>query len=1190
MRPLSSQAPGVCEAGRAMASAGYWREMSGLFQFVQDVGLSGDNLMSFSLRTTSSITRDEDSVLMKVQVLDAAFGSGDQVHHVSEAAFQATKGFAVLRMRFIDYDTLVRHTAEVRVLQAPLFCKGDTVMIDCVERPAFLAGSVQLRAGESLQMAELFSGGFMGWSRAGYVLRACGVSCHTSWCLDADPACIRPAAILEPGLSVATEPSHVHPSHVSPACMFLSAEFDAAWWQCVFEVRPVQLICMSPPCQPWSTAGKRSGLQVPDGQVVLTAARVLSQHKVPVVLLEEVSGFRTHADFTAVLDYWQACGYRCVLQKSLQLSEVSSTTRKRFFLIFRYAPPGGPSVSDLVDSVWQTTPYPSVAQVDAYFEHLPQALLAPCQLTSEVLQHYLSPELCPLDRRGRPRLFSEAYRARPPTEAAECFLAQYHSQHLLPPAHQRCRGLLSTLLRTPAGVRFFASPEIASQHGAVARHFIPANDVDAMRFLGNALATQQATMILALAMQCFQGQVSEVLPAAAVAKALELRLTASNSALVQLNDGWLMCHRSEVASSLLRADIRNSSIRALFGASPMLNCLSLRLRTLTTTVAIGSVRVPVGIPVQLALEWLAVPSGTQAPEWHRHKSEVVLADPLPCHLAVERASVRPACKGALLRLCSSDYMYYVAKDRPDSHHQLAMVYRHLLGTSRKAAACLNVYGDRVQHAEDLPSVTVLQPYDEFLLLEPFMLPLGAVRDAICVQATATLLIAIPEAYALDWWASFPQELLLCLGCACTFDHFPPPPGQPALLSLKAHSLPLQLTPSGLQEWLRRHLVLAVLRQEESAAKSRADPRFRWSLAPCGQALCQRSALVLILRSCGGMWPGVRVYSGPFPQLPQATLRELDDSNAKVQRRKNTGRLVLTFHPEIWGGGSKTEVQAALKSRLAQVCLEKGCALSEVNRAISQVMQKAALSKLQDVLRSETVEEQWLKLVDVLQVQGIKLPLGDEAAHRAARRIQAAARRKQLFQQEVTAADVVLAADFWVLPNSCPAPVLASIVPSAQGVVLMDYDQASRTLPELAGKHFTALAIVSIGHQCHAGSCGGQVQFPVLSRSGEGHILVKGCYHNVGETAIRPALRDSEQVAVADITCCLVQAFGDEWTEDGEWESLCKNPVRTLTEVFRRAGVDQPLLQPWARHFKHNNQPATQHSCNLVQFSAQGIGA
>ena len=71
-----------------------------------------------------------------------------------------------------------------------------------------------------------------------------------------------------------------------------------------------------------------------------------------------------------------------------------------------------------------------------------------------------------------------------------------------------------------------------------------------MRFLGNSLATQQATMVLALALQVFEGQIPVVAPADVVAKALELRHTASNATLVQLPDGWLMCHRGDVAEAL----------------------------------------------------------------------------------------------------------------------------------------------------------------------------------------------------------------------------------------------------------------------------------------------------------------------------------------------------------------------------------------------------------------------------------------------------------------------------------------------------------------------------------------------------------------------------------------------------------------------------------------------------------------
>ena len=91
---------------------------------------------------------------------------------------------------------------------------------------------------------------------------------------------------------------------------------------------------------------------------------------------------------------------------------------------------------------------------------------------------------------------------------------------------------------------------------------------------------------------------------------------------------------------------------------------------------------------------------------------------------------------------------------------------------------------------------------------------------------------------------------------------------------------------------------------------------------------------------------------------------------------------------------------------------------------------------------------------------------------------------------------------------------------------------------------------------------------------------------VGDACVRPAPRVSEPVQIADITLCTVQAFADEWQAEGEWDLLCKNPVRTLVDAFKRTGLEHPLQQPWARHFKHNNQPATQSCCNQVQFSAK----
>ena len=165
-------------------------------------------------------------------------------------------------------------------------------------------------------------------------------------------------------------------------------------------------------------------------------------------------------------------------------------------------------------TVWCTKPYASVQDMDAYYQHLPHALLQPCSISTEFLAQYLDPAMRPADRRGRQRTDVPGYRARPPSQPAECFLAHYHYQHCLPPSRLQARGILSSLFRTPKGVRFFAAPEIASPHRA------------AMRFLGNALVVFQAVMILAMALRGIEG-LPDVEPSVAVAKALSMRLTTS---------------------------------------------------------------------------------------------------------------------------------------------------------------------------------------------------------------------------------------------------------------------------------------------------------------------------------------------------------------------------------------------------------------------------------------------------------------------------------------------------------------------------------------------------------------------------------------------------------------------------------------------------------------------------------------
>ena len=103
------------------------------------------------------------------------------------------------------------------------------------------------------------------------------------------------------------------------------------------------------------------------------------------------------------------------------------------------------------------------------------------------------------------------------------------------------------LLDAPQGLRFYASPEVALAQGTATPLLIPSCDRQAMKILGNALATHQAVMVTALALQLFPHHAGALDPAACVKHSLDSTLTADSSLLLQVNSGWIMCGKAQAA-------------------------------------------------------------------------------------------------------------------------------------------------------------------------------------------------------------------------------------------------------------------------------------------------------------------------------------------------------------------------------------------------------------------------------------------------------------------------------------------------------------------------------------------------------------------------------------------------------------------------------------------------------------------
>ena len=606
---------------------------------------------------------------------------------------------------------------------------------------------------------------------------------------------------------------------------------------------------------------------------------------------------------------------------------------------------------------------------------------------------------------------------------------------------------------------------------------------------------------------------------------------------------------------------------------------------------LGTVRAE-QVPELLPAEVVNCLAGSPAPV------VAVIQEPSRCTLSLEQHSARQTPLTEVVTLLSPRYTFCVNVRHADVFVNLSAAFRTMQGSTNDIVVCSTLYGDRLHALQQLPSIAVLHAVPDLVHFPHFSLSPQEVAAATCVSTGLPMVFALPAAIADAWWLGFPASTLHALGVDCIWEHYPVQAGGHAVLTLQSGLDFYCLPEDVMQSWMRVQLFLAMLRHDELTARNAGQP-------------LQEVEVDLV---CDTLWQGVlpqdfafqaledrwtlasevmhmplraRFFSGAFEQLPTVRLDIVQDTPPYLHRRRSTGAILLNVHPEIRGGGTKEEAHRAIKAELGHLCLGKGCGLAEVSRAVGQLVAKAGLAKLQALLRLPTPDEQWTGLQSLLHAQGIRPPVADDTADQAARRIQAATRRRKLFQQPILSSDFTLVSGFFVNEDGHAAPVLQDVVPGAKGVVLMNADAAKDALQHVQAQAFEALAIVVIGADCpQKDKCCGNLHFPAHSRRGEGQVLLSGCWHNVGRVALRPDLKRCSDVKVTDTANCLFQAFSDEWSHRGTWDSFTKNPVRHASDVLRQGGLDHILAQPWARAFRRNQAPSTPELCDQLQFCAK----
>ena len=94
-----------------------------------------------------------------------------------------------------------------------------------------------------------------------------------------------------------------------------------------------ELLCISSPCQPWSSAGSEGGLDSSDGHLMVDALVYAKLLRPRVVVFEQVAGFALHPHRPHILKILRCAGFKDVFARTVDVSDVAPVHRLRYLLI-----------------------------------------------------------------------------------------------------------------------------------------------------------------------------------------------------------------------------------------------------------------------------------------------------------------------------------------------------------------------------------------------------------------------------------------------------------------------------------------------------------------------------------------------------------------------------------------------------------------------------------------------------------------------------------------------------------------------------------------------------------------------------------------------------------------------------------------------------------------------------------------
>lgn len=426
--------------------------------------------------------------------LDSAFMFGKPIRANDSAILNTTVIFQVPESdlsRLSQVETVYLHQAKV-VSLAPQVVTCDTASL-CIPGEHCRATA----SGQQVWHLSQYAGGYGGWQYGMQFLARHGLRVPQTIAIDDSLE-----AVVQYGLNhefqilgdLSLLDSSFFEQH--PQSTIVQSEIRNLQWQQAVQFLDFNLWTISAPCVSWSLAGNQRGFGTLDGMCL---AESLAQGRIfrpPLLGIEQVSGFPSHAHFTIFLNLLRWAGYEIILADTLEMSHVTPPRRARWLCI-----------CVLQGTLYEPVPrfqWPRGTQGAYQFDALQQLTgpelraFQPSQATAAI---YFAPENMPGSCKNLEKSTIIRYRLPNLWGSLPTFMAMYSEQHLLAPEQRGEKGLFGFFAKQGTSFRFFTPAEVCMLHGQPSALLLLKPKAISYRHLGNMITPLHAIAVLLPAFQ-----------------------------------------------------------------------------------------------------------------------------------------------------------------------------------------------------------------------------------------------------------------------------------------------------------------------------------------------------------------------------------------------------------------------------------------------------------------------------------------------------------------------------------------------------------------------------------------------------------------------------------------------------------------------------------------------------------------